>query len=93
MHPFVDALHIPVWSPLLKTIGVLILSKGDRKPEQPFSSAKHRRKFFAIELDENTLLLCSDGLTIIALSDEEIREVIIFSKTEDVCKKGCAGKI
>lgn len=62
-----------------------------KKPKQRIN-AKHRRKFFVIELDENTLLLCSDGLTI-ALSDEELREVIIFSKTEDVCKKGCAGKI
>lgn len=41
--------------------------------------------FFEIELGENILLLCSDGLTD-ALSDEEIREVIISSKIEDVCK-------
>jgi protein phosphatase len=41
--------------------------------------------FFEIELGENTLLLCSDGLTD-ALSDEEIREVVISSKIENVCR-------
>lgn len=41
--------------------------------------------FYEIELGENALLLCSDGLTD-ALSDEEIREVIISSKIESMCK-------
>lgn len=41
--------------------------------------------FFEIELGDNILLLCSDGLTD-ALSDEDIREVVISSKIETVCK-------
>ncbi len=41
--------------------------------------------FFEIELGENTLLLCSDGLTT-ALMDEEIKDIIIYSKIKDICK-------
>ena len=41
--------------------------------------------FFEIELGKNTLLLCSDGLTD-SLSDEEIRDIIIYSKIENICK-------
>ncbi len=41
--------------------------------------------FFDIELDEDTLLLCSDGLTD-GLIDEEIKQVVINSDIENVCK-------
>jgi protein phosphatase len=41
--------------------------------------------FFEIELGKNILLLCSDGLTD-ALSDKGIREVVINSKIESMCK-------
>ncbi|MDO8724440.1 MAG: Stp1/IreP family PP2C-type Ser/Thr phosphatase [Candidatus Methanoperedens sp.] len=41
--------------------------------------------FFEIELGKNTLLLCSDGLTD-ALSDEKIRDIIIYSEIENICK-------
>jgi protein phosphatase len=57
-----------------KNIVTKIIGMEDAEPD-----------FFEIELGENTLLLCSDGLTD-ALSDEEIREVVISSKIEDVCK-------
>lgn len=40
--------------------------------------------FFEIELGKNTLLLCSDGLTD-SLSNEEIRDIIIYSKIENMC--------
>jgi serine/threonine protein phosphatase PrpC len=40
---------------------------------------------FEIELGKNTLLLCSDGLTD-SLRDEEIRDIIIYSKIENICK-------
>ncbi len=41
--------------------------------------------FYEVELGENTLLLCSDGLTD-ALTDETIREVVISSKMENTCR-------
>ncbi len=41
--------------------------------------------FYEVELGENTLLLCSDGLTD-ALRDETVREVVISSKIENICK-------
>ncbi len=41
--------------------------------------------FFEIELGENTLLLCSDGLTD-ALSVEEMRDIIIYPEKENICK-------
>ncbi len=41
--------------------------------------------FFEIELGKNTLLLCSDGLTD-SLRDEEIMDIIIYSKIENICK-------
>lgn len=41
--------------------------------------------FFEIELGKNTMLLCSDGLTD-SLSDEEIKDIIIYSKIENICK-------
>lgn len=57
-----------------KNIVTKIIGMEDAEPD-----------FFEIELGENTLLLCSDGLTD-ALSDEEIREVVISSKIENACK-------
>ncbi len=59
---------------LQKNIVTKIIGMEDAEPD-----------FFEIELGKNTLLLCSDGLTD-ALSDEEIREVVISSKIENVCK-------
>jgi len=41
--------------------------------------------FFEIELGKNTLLLCSDGLTD-SLRDERIRDIIICSKMDRICK-------
>lgn len=41
--------------------------------------------FDEIELGKDTLLLCSDGLTD-ALRDEEIKQVVINSEIENVCK-------
>jgi len=57
-----------------KNIVTKIIGMQDAEPD-----------FFEIELGENMLLLCSDGLTD-ALSDEAIREVVISSKIENVCK-------
>ncbi|GFO96699.1 hypothetical protein ig2599ANME_0888 [groundwater metagenome] len=41
--------------------------------------------FYDIDLGINTLLLCSDGLTD-GLNDEEIKQVVISSEIEDICK-------
>jgi len=41
--------------------------------------------FSEIELGKDTLLLCSDGL-IDGLNDEEIKQVVISSEIEDICK-------
>ncbi len=41
--------------------------------------------FSEIELGEDTLLLCSDGL-IDGLNDEQIKQVVISSEIEDICE-------
>jgi protein phosphatase len=41
--------------------------------------------FREIELGDDTLILCSDGLTD-ALSDEEIKQVVISSELHNICK-------
>jgi protein phosphatase len=41
--------------------------------------------FYEVELGDNTLLLCSDGLTD-ALRDEKVKEIVISSKIENICK-------
>lgn len=74
----------------LVDIGVITQEEADVHPEKNIVTKIIGMEgvepdFYEIELGMNTLLLCSDGL-IDGLSDEEIKQVVVDSETENICK-------